>query len=165
MATLCLVQKLPCFNDIAPYWSILATDAHASIVSLYRGDDARALLNKYGHHSQTQLADATPAQRAAWGILGTPNAPGHSTHELRSDGAAFPSFPSGAKLPWWCQGADVPSGQVAAMMEQAAAHKWELFRPYDSGAELHHVCFRRRPSPTPHTIARIYRLRRTLPRS
>jgi hypothetical protein len=164
MAVLCLVQDCPVFNDIGPYLSLLFTDAGAAVTSIYRGDLAQAMLNARGEHTQRQLANASAAQRAAWGVLGTPNQPGHSTHELFSDGVAYPQLQDGDPLLWWMQGFDVPAEHADSVIEQAAAHKWTLHRPYSSGVELHHLNFKRRPSPTPHTILRISRLRRTLPR-
>jgi hypothetical protein len=165
MATLCLVQHCAVYNDIAPYISILTTDAHATVDSIYRGVSATKLLNKYGKHTQYQLYHATPAQRIAWGILGTPDRPGQSTHELASDGVAYPNVRAFQPLAWWQQGFDVNAADVDRVIAQAAAHKWELFRPYSSGVELHHLNFKKRPSPTVHTVARIFRLRHTLPRS
>lgn len=166
MARFCIVQECAVHNDIGPYIYLLAKDAHVEIESIYRGDDARKLLNKYGKHSQYQLYHATPSQRQAWGVLGTPDMPGRSTHELRSDGRAFPG-PIGRKLAWWQQGFDVNgSAQADKLIATARKHGWTLFRPYPSGAELHHLCFRSEPHLTKlRTKLRVYRLRHTLPRS
>lgn len=163
MATeICVVQDCPCFSDIAPYISIVATDAHATINSIYRGQDpaAKRILHKYGKRTQAELywmyvhGQGYPA-----------NPPGFSTHELYSDGVAFPSVPRGHRLPWWAQGFDVNDSDVERVIWQAASHKWKLWRPYPTGSEYHHLCFRERPRPTPRTLARIRRLRATLPRS
>lgn len=165
MAELCVVQGCAVFNDIGPYFSLLATDAGARITSLYRGSDARGLLKAHGKHDQEQLVDATPEERILWGILGIPDPVDETTHCKRNDGIAYPQWAVKAHLPWWCQGADVLAAEADAMIEQAAAHKWVLHRPYSSGSELHHLNFKQRPSPTPHTIARIYSLRHRLPRN
>lgn len=161
-----VIQGCPVNSLIAPYIAIVCNDAKVPVLSIYRGDDARAILHKHGHHSQYELYHATPAQRAAWHILGTPNAPGHSTHELRSDGRAFPHVPDGRPLENWQQGFDVEDGAAADRVIAAGRrYGWVLFRPYVGGAEAHHLCFRQRPKWTPRTLARILRLRATLPRS
>lgn len=159
-----VIQGLPCPKNIAPYIAIVLNDAKAQANSIYRGDDARSILNRHGHHSQYQLYHATPAQRRAWGILGTPDRPGTSTHELKSDGRAY-RRPVGADLAWWQQGFDVNDWQVAAVKAAANRHHWQLFQPYPTGAEHHHLNFR--VEPKPHSLKdrlRILRLRATLPR-
>lgn len=112
--------------------------------SIYRGSDAAAILNAHGKHTQQQLWDASPSQRSAWGVLGTPNPPGQSTHELRSDGVAYPG-PAGRPLMWWQCGIDVDDAHVAAFIAAAAKHGWVAFRPYSAGVEYHHVDFKKLP--------------------
>ncbi len=160
MSHLCLVQKCAVYSDIAPYISIVTTDVHATVNSIYRGDAAAWLLHRYGKHTQREIyqewlngQEPNPA-----------NPPGFSTHELFSDGVAYPSVHRGAPLAWWQQGFDCDDSDVDYVIAQAATHGWSLFRPYSSGSEAHHVNFRSCPRPTPRTIARIYRLRHTLPR-
>lgn len=161
MATLCLVQRCPVFNDIGPYISIVTGDAHATVNSIYRGQDAETLLNKYGHSSQAQLYDGWIHHRP--GFLPA-NPPGFSTHELHSDGVAYPAVPRGGRLPWWGCGFDVNDSDVEHCVRIAASYGWELWRPYSSGSEFHHLNFKRVPQPGRQRM-RIYRLRRTLPRS
>ncbi len=172
MAELVVIQNSPVFNDIGPYIYIALRDAKhvgprgAHVDSIYRGDAARWFLNAHGEHTQRQLFDATPAQREAWGVLGNPNPPGESTHELFSDGVAYPHIPRFHKLPWWGQGFDVPANQVDAVIASARGHGLDLFRPYHSEAELHHLNFREEPKPGgPRQRARIYLLRHTMPRA
>lgn len=154
----CAVPK-----NIAPYIAIVCDDAHAEVDSIYRGDDARQILNRHGKHTQFQLYHATPAQRRAWGVLGQPNKPGRSTHEQFSDAVAY-AGPVGRSLAWWEIGFDVDAAAAGRVIAQARRHGWDLFRPYSSGAELHHLNFRKQPRPGPRTAARIIRLRRTLKR-
>jgi hypothetical protein len=165
MTHLCVVQECPVYADIGPYISLLATDAKATIDSIFRGAAGTKILNRYGKHSQPQLCDATPEQRIEWGILGTPNAAGFSTHELFSDGVAYPYIPRGEKLEWWMQGFDVNDADVDRVKLQAAEHGWELWQPYPGSDENHHLNFKSKPSPGPRTIDRIYSLRHSLPRS
>src|SRR5262249_6733616 len=91
-----------------------------SYASVYRGADAAAILNRFGKHTQQQLVDATPAQRVAWGVSGTPDRPGTSSHELRSDGVAYMG-PVGRPLRWWQCGIDVDDDHVASFISAAAA--------------------------------------------
>jgi GH25 family lysozyme M1 (1,4-beta-N-acetylmuramidase) len=119
--------------------------------SIYRGDDALALLHANGKHSQRELAEATPAERTAWGVLGTPNPPDRGTHILLGDGTVGRLH---EKLPWWRCGIDINLKGSEAEQEaeaeriETAARRlgWDLYRPYSSGSERHHFNFRRRPS-------------------
>lgn len=155
-----VIQGCPCPKNVAPYIAIVVNDAKATVNSIYRGTDAQKILNAHGHSTQAQLYAAFLAGH------GNPaNPPGFSTHELKSDGAAYPSVPRGHDLPWWGQGFDVNDWETNAVIAQAAAHGWELWRPYPTGSEFHHLNFRKEPKPTPHTKDRIVRLRNTLPRS
>lgn len=161
-----VVQGAPAPKNIAPYISIILSDAGAGVNSIYRGDDARALLNAHGHKSQAQLSDDWQHRRP--GALPA-NPPGFSTHELKSDGSlgiwqAY-HVPRGGDLPWWGQGFDVNDSQVAAVKRAAAKHNWQVWQPYPTGSEFHHLNFR--VEPKPHSLKdnlRIKRLRLTLPR-
>jgi len=156
-----VVQGCPCPINIAPYIEIVTQDAKAMVNSIYRGADAERLLNAHGHSSQRQLYTGWIERRP--GYLPA-NPPGFSTHELRSDGVAYPSVPRSAELPWWCQGFDVNDADVPHVKAAAARYGWEVWQPYSSGSEVHHLNFRRQPRPTRRTAARIVRLRLTLPR-
>lgn len=98
------------------------------------------ILNRHGKHTQQQLWDASPAQRAAWGVTGTPNRPGHSEHEL-FDGAGHP-------IPSWSVGVDAgPNTNANRAKFHAAAHHYGLVIdfPYPSGVEYHHWHFIKEP--------------------
>lgn len=163
-----VIDGCPCFADVGPYIEICLQDANATATSIYRGDDARAILNAHGHHSQSQLYHATPAERVAWGILGQPDAPGHSSHELYSDGNRFYGVPDGQRLAWWQQGFDVISSESDAVIAAAARHGWRLARPYSSGVEVHHLNFASKPS-RPRVVSRdwtrLWTIRLRYPRS
>ena len=157
-----IVGSCPCPENIAPYIEIITRDAMAMVNSIYRGDDARALLNAHGHSSQAQLFAGWEARRP--GFLPA-NPPGRSTHELKSDGLAYPSVSPGEDLPWWGQGFDVNDADVLRVIMAARKHGWSVFRPYTSGSEFHHLNFLREPKPmTLRMRARITRTRLTLPR-
>ncbi len=153
-----VIQGAPCPKNLAPYVAIVVNDARATVNSIYRGQDAEGILNRYGKHSQRQLYQLYLDGR------GNPaNPPGFSTHEQKSDGAAY-NVPRGHDLVWWQIGFDVNDGDVNRVIRAAARYGWQLWRPYPAGSELHHVNFARQPRPTPRTFLRIVRLRRSLPR-
>jgi len=156
-----VVNGCPVGKDIAPYIAIVTADAGATANSIYRGADAQAILTAHGHQSQAQLYAGFEAHKP--GFLPA-NPPGFSTHELKSDGAAYPSGPRGGQLQWWQEGFDVDDDKVDAVKAAGLAHGWDLFQPYSSGTEFHHLNFRAEPKPTPRTAARILKLRATLPR-
>jgi hypothetical protein len=159
-----VIQGCPCNPLIAPYFALLAHETGAVYTSIYRGDDARAILNAHGKHSQRQLRTAWERGEAArFGILGTPDRPGTSSHELFSDGVAFRG-PVGRRLEDWEQGIDADEAHVERLKRAARHHGWELFQPYRSGAERHHLNFRRRPRAVGSTFVKIVALRRDLPR-
>lgn len=145
-----VVDGCPCPYDVAPYVWLVLRQARQTAASIYRGDDpaARPILHRHGKHTQRELANATPAQRAAWGVRGTPNQPGRSMHELRSDGVAKPG-PVGRHLDAWEVGID--SGSDTSHDKRAinaAAHHYglETYHPYPrSSVEGHHWGFARRP--------------------
>jgi hypothetical protein len=150
-----VIQGCPSNPAIGPYFALLAKWSNATVNSIYRGDDAKAILHAHGKHTQRELFETLPA--------GTANPPGRSTHELRSDGVPY-AGPIGRKLEWWQQGIDVNDGDVARMILHAKRHGWDLFQPYKSGVEFHHLNFRSRPKSHSFDRVQIIRLRATLPR-
>lgn len=164
-----VIDGCPCPASIAPYWARILKRAGVAAESIYRGDDpaARVILNRHGKHTQRQLWSASPAQRRAWGVTGTPNRPGTGTHELLSDGRARKG-PAGRKLAEWQQPADAgpnTPGNVK-LIEQAARHEgWPVEFPYPSGDEMHHGQFVTRPRPkNPLQFLHIVRERAALPK-
>jgi len=145
------IDGCPCPYDVAPYAFLVLRRARMTASSIYRGDDPAAapILRRSGKHTQRELYNASPSQRAAWGVSGTPNPPGRSTHELRSDGVAKPG-PVGRVLEPWEIGID--SGQntpsdVRAVREAALSLGLDVYHPYAAGVEEHHWGFRSRPRP------------------
>lgn len=159
------IQGSPVYADIGAYIAILVNDAHATVTSIYRGPEAAKILNKHGKHIQAQLYEGFAAHHV--GFLPA-NPPGFSTHELRSDGVAYPQYPRGTVLPWWAQGLDVDDADANRVITQAAKRGWNLWRPYQSGVEFHHLNFRerpRRPTRGSKDWLRMWRIRATYPRS
>lgn len=136
MATYKVIDGCPVPEQLYPILSQIKREIGCSYNSIYRGTDARALLNQYGKHDQAWLYANSPP--------GVANPPGRSTHELRSDGVAY-SGPVGRKLDWWQCGIDINDSQVNQFMAQAKRHGWITFRPYSSGVEYHHVNFTKAP--------------------
>lgn len=160
-----VVDTCPAPSTPAPYIEIVLRDAGLTASSIYRGDDkgAAKILKRYGHHSQRQLSGASPAQRRAWGVTGTPNRPGFSEHELKSDGVGKPHHPAGDDLPDWMQGVDAGANTEHdrdAITKAARKHGWKVVHHYPAGVEYHHWCFAERPRPKSHKMrARVLALR------
>lgn len=149
-----VIQGNPVNDAIAPYIEYLRRLSDATVNSLYRGQDAAAILHRHGKHTQAEIHLALP---------GISNPPGRSTHELRSDGVAY-AGPVGRRLEWWQQGIDVNDSDVGRMKEHARRHGWELFQPYTRGVEFHHLNFRHRPvARGPLLRARLVVIRHSLP--
>lgn len=154
-----VIAGCPCPKNLAPYIAIVVNDAKATLNSAYRGTDAESILNAHGKSSQRQLWEAFQAGH------GNPaNPPGFSTHEQKSDGAAYPNVPRGHDLPWWGVGFDVNDSDVSRCIAAARRYGWVLWQPYPGSSEFHHLNMRQEPKPTFRTRLRILRLRRTLPR-
>lgn len=138
-----IIDGCPCPYDIAPYVYLVLRRAGQTASSIYRGDDAAALLHRYGKHTQREIYN-DPA------YAGKANPPGRSQHELRSDGIGNPRVSPGGVLQSWQVGVDSGADSYAARdaITRAAAHYgWHVKHPYDRGVELHHWCFSRQPHP------------------
>lgn len=131
-----VIQGCPCPAEIAPVFETLVRETGAHVNSIYRGEDAAAILHRNHHQTQAEIYATYPP--------GVANPPGRSTHELFSDGVAY-NVPQGHRLPAWCQGIDVNDGDVPAMIAAAKRHGWDLFQPYHAGVEFHHLNFRHEP--------------------
>jgi hypothetical protein len=154
-----IVDGCPCPASVAPYVYLVLRRAGQTASSIYRGEDAKALLHRHGKSTQAEIHRALPT---------ISNPPGFSQHELRSDGAGNPRVPAGGVLEEWQVGVDSGTNSVhdERAIEAAAKHfGWKARHPYNRGVEAHHWCFA--VQPRPHSLAqraRIIRLRATLPR-
>lgn len=164
------IDGCPCPATVAPYAWLVLRRAGQSASAIYRGDDPAAgrILRAHGKHTQRQLWDATPAQRARWGVTGVPNRPGRSDHELLSDGAGHPEVPVGEPLADWMVAVDSGANddRSRAAIERAARELgWQVRHPYRAGVEGHHWVFARRPRPRgPRQLAVVLSIRRRLRR-
>jgi hypothetical protein len=151
-----VIQGSPCNAQAAPYFAVLVKDSGATVNSIDRSREAASILHAHGKHTQAEVFATSPP--------GVANPPGRSTHERRSDGVAYPG-PVGRRLQWWQQGIDVNDSDVHLMMVAAHARGWHLVQPYKAGVEFHHLNFARKPRPKgPRTMAKLIRIRATLPR-
>lgn len=139
------IAGCPCPAELAPFVREVMRRTGSAPVTIYRGSepDALAILHAHGKHSQAELVALAAAGRGAEaGIKGTPNPAGQSTHELCSDGRAFPG-PLGSRLdPMQC-GMDWPDGDVPRVIAEFAKLGCEPFRPYGASTnESQHICCR-----------------------
>lgn len=106
--------------------------------SVYRGTEAAAILNRHGKHTQPQICAASPSERAAMGVIGTPDCNNDSTHQCFSDGVAFKG-PVGRKIEDGQCGMDWPDPTIWEVMKAFREIGERPFHPYASGVEYHHV--------------------------
>jgi hypothetical protein len=153
-----VIDGCPCPASIAPYVYLVLRGAGQTASSIYRGEDARAILHAHGKHTQAEIHRSLPA---------ISNPPGRSEHELRSDGNAN-AGPIGRHLHEWEVGVDSGGNDQAskeAVRSSARHHGWHIRHPYSRGVEGHHWCFLHQPKPRGlRQRAQILRLRATLPR-
>lgn len=113
---------------------------HGWTGTLSSSDRRKGVAERYGKMSQAALYAGWLAHRAGFNPA---NPPGRSTHELRSDAAAYRG-PVGRPLAWWQIGLDVTAH--AQLVAVATRIGYDLRRPYASGSEAHHVNLYRSPS-------------------
>jgi hypothetical protein len=162
LRTFITIQGCPVYRDIGAYIAVVINDAREAVNSINRSKEAEPILNRHGKHSQPQLFQLFEEGKGA-----PANRPGTSSHELRNDGVIDPHKPVGAELEWWQQGFDVNDAGVAKVEAAAKKHGWELYRPYPTGSEFHHLNFRvapKRPKVGSPMWARIWRIRLTYPK-
>jgi hypothetical protein len=153
-----VIDGCPVPSHIAPYVYLVLRRAGQTATSIYRGEDAAAILHAHGKHTQAEVHRMLPA---------ISNPPGRSQHELRSDGVGNPG-PVGRRLEPWQVGVDSGGNDEASKqaIERAARHYgWRVYHPYSRGVEGHHWAFHHKPHP--HGLRmrlRVARVRRSLPK-
>lgn len=168
-----IIDGCPCPFEVAPQVYMVLRRAGQTASSIYRGEDAKAILHHLGKHTQGELywlsEHGTPAEREAAGLPaggGGVNREGRSEHECKSDGVGK-AGPPGRDLPRWQVGVDsgTNTDESRAAITSAGAHfGWVVAHHYDAGVERHHWCFDEPPRPSPATKHQIARLAATLPR-
>lgn len=137
MAKYELIDCCPVPHKLAPILRVLKSRSGCTFTSIYRGTDSRDLLARCGKHDQAWLYANLPA--------GVANPPGRSTHELRSDGVAYPG-PVGRPLKWWQCGIDMNDSGVSSFIRAAADLGYVATVTYpQSRVEYHHVNLRQNP--------------------
>jgi hypothetical protein len=119
-------------------------ESGATLLSGYRGPDraARKILRKHGKHTQGELYIGWLKRLPGFNPA---NPPGLSTHELRSDGRAYPYRHPGAPLAWWQLGMDVDDAHVDRFLKALRRRGVQAWRPYPGSREYHHVNIRAEP--------------------
>ena len=137
------VQGCPVPRQLAAIIRPSLAATGATLLSCYRGSDPQgeAILHAHGKHTQAQLYEGWLHHLPGYNPA---NRPGTSTHELRSDGAAYPG-PAGRVLEWWQCGMDIDDAHVASFIRHLAGRGISARRPYPSGSEYHHVNLKTRP--------------------
>lgn len=108
--------------------------------SVYRGDDAAKILHAHGKSTQRELYEGYV--KGLPGFLPA-NPPDRGTHILLGDGVVGALH---EKLPFWKCGLDINDSLIRATISAAAKHGWELYQPYPTSSEFHHLNFRKKPS-------------------
>lgn len=140
MAKYVVVDSCPCPRKLAPVLERIKISSGSSFNSIYRGDDARALLHKCGKSSQKELYDGFVSGRPGFNPA---NPPGRSTHECRNDGVAYRG-PAGMPLRWWQCGIDC--NDSAGVVRAAASLGYTASVTYPGNPrEGHHVNLRKKP--------------------
>src|ERR1700759_1239655 len=126
-----------CPRGIAPALIQLQEKSGCTFNSIYRGEDAADLLHSLGKSTQEELYEGF--SNGLPGFLPA-NRPGTSTHELCSDGVAYPG-PSGRKLDDWQVGFDIDPSEIPKVIAAAVKIGFQVHQPYLSGVEFHHLNF------------------------
>lgn len=129
----CPAPKLLIPELVAIKHDIGLGDGDTLYESIFRGVECREMLAKFGKHDQEYLYEHQGTQG-----IGPANPPGHSTHELFSDGVAYP-IPDGHRLPfYWMVGLDVRDVYVEECMAAGRRRGWIITITYPSQPSEHH---------------------------
>jgi hypothetical protein len=128
----------PVFRGLA--WMLEDARDHGWSGRLSSADRREGVAERYGKLSQAALyvgywIKHLPGYNPA-------NAPGRSTHELRSDGVAYRG-PIGRPITWWKLGLDVSEADELRSILNGIGYR--AFRPYPAGSEAHHVNLKASP--------------------
>jgi lysozyme len=120
---------------------VTAADRRAGIPEQF-GKKSQATL--FACFQRREATGVCPAECA--GDCNAANPPGHSSHELRSDGRGFGKRPSGAKLNWYELGIDVDD--PVGLLGHLKALGYKAHQTYKgSSQEVQHINFTADPGP------------------
>lgn len=129
-----VIDECPAPRPLYPILRKLQKETGCTYNSIYRGDDVAHILHRFGKHTQRELyAELGP---------GVANPPDRGSHILIGDGTVGRLF---AKLRFWQCGIDLNDADVPGFIAAAKRHGWDVYQPYPTGTEYHHVNFRRKP--------------------
>lgn len=135
-----VIDNCPVPRPMVPAVLAIRVKSGARLNSCYRGDQATSLLKRLGKMTQRMLYDGWVRRLPGFNPA---NPPGYSTHELFSDGAAYPRRPRGVPLCAWKCGMDWSDS--AAALNAGRELGLDIRRPYADGREYHHLNFYKRP--------------------
>lgn len=128
---------------------LLDARAHGWPGVLVSGDRREGVAEKYGKSSQAKLYRCYQNCTGDCPSCNPANPPGRSTHELRSDGVAYPG-PVGRRLGWSQLGLDV--SYAVELLSVLSELGYDFKRPYSDPREAHHLnCY---TNPRKRLIAR-----------
>lgn len=134
---LVVVGDCACPVEIAEFVSVIMQRTHSKPNSLYRGDDALALLHRYGKHTQRELYNGyNSSPRPSWAKYPA-NPPDKGSHILLGD-AIFGKLHEPLD-PRSC-GQDWNDELIPQILKLGSVLGWDLVQLYKTGSEYHHVC-------------------------
>lgn len=146
----------PVPQKIKPVIVLCLRESGGSLQSALRNQEAVNFARSRG----AVLSSQPELWQAAQNGTGNPaNPPGYSTHELRSDGIAYPSISRGLPIPDWAVGLDIGSVSGQAFCNAAREEGWVVTVTYPS-SESWHVNFRKRPKFNPWKLIPLKRGKR-----
>jgi Putative peptidoglycan binding domain len=135
-----VIDGCPVPRELADEVRLLKQKTGATLNSCDRSPEAEPLLKANGKQSQRQLYDGWVKRLRGYNPA---NPPGFSTHERRSDGAAYP-VRRGSRLADWQVGMDWSPPEP--VVREASKRGWIVTVTYqDNPKEAHHLNFRKAP--------------------
>lgn len=125
-----------------PVFRKLKAKSGCTYNSIDREDAAAGILHKHGKHTQAEVIKLHEEGVPGFGPANPVNLTSHCRY---NDGVVRPDLAVGARLPAWQVGFDVDDDQVEDVIVAAHELGWDVFQPYHSGSEFHHLNFRRKP--------------------
>lgn len=126
-----------------PVFRRLKAESGCTYNSIDRSDAAAKILHRFGKHTQREVIRLYEEGVPGYGPADPVD---ESSHCRRNDGIVDPRKPRKAKLPAWKVGFDVNDDQIERVKKAARRLGWEVFQPYKTGSEFHHLNFVRKPA-------------------
>jgi hypothetical protein len=136
-------QGVPMFR--AQAWALHDYVLHGGHLQVNSADRRRGVAEKFGKQSQWALFEGF--RKRLPGFFPA-NAPGFSSHELKSDGHPFYGS-RGRSIPKYKLGIDAvnrPGGDAKSVVSWLNRHGYRARRPYGTDSERHHFSFEKSPA-------------------